>query len=561
MPSSKINQNNFTPTLKEVVVEAQASNQLIKTTISPHVIDKNNPHNVTAAQTGADPAGSAAAALEQAQADIQNLSEGFETVFTQLATGLYQGDWEIGSAEPMPSIRDIAADEVNKGEEIANGIRTDLTTLQGTVSSHTGDSTIHFTPAERTKLANIEAEANKYIHPDSSVSAGTYRAVTVDEKGHVTAGTNPTTLAEYGIIDAEAKGTTATHNVAVDAHNDIRLLITNLANKLNAFLDVDDETLDQVSEIIKLVNDNVTTLEGILATKVNIADIVNNLTTNVSDKPLSAAQGVALKTITEGIQNELNTHEANVSNPHAVTAEQVGLGKVNNTTDMEKPVSTAQQTAIDAAAAIGTGAQSSIDTHAANKSNPHGVTAEQVGLGNVDNTADADKSVNHATTAGTLSGLTATVAELNVLDGITATTAELNYVDGVTSNIQTQLNGKAPSTHTHAAGDITSGTLGVARGGTGATTFTSGAALIGAGTGAVTTRAITNNTSATSAITGSTNLVTMNTLKNAMNRATAPSAADTAYTTAMVRAIKASTTDLTAGSSALTSGTIYIVYE
>ena len=34
MPSSKINQNNFTPTLKEVVVEAQASNQLIKTTIS-----------------------------------------------------------------------------------------------------------------------------------------------------------------------------------------------------------------------------------------------------------------------------------------------------------------------------------------------------------------------------------------------------------------------------------------------------------------------------------------------------------------------------------------------
>ena len=379
MPSSKINQNNFTPTLKEVIIEAQTSNQLIETTINPHVVDKNNPHAVTAAQVGADPAGSAAAALEQAQADIQNLSEGFEAAFTQLATGLYQGDWQMGSEEPMPSIREIATDEANKVEEIANGIRTDLTTLQGTVNSHTGDGTIHFTSAERTKLANIEAEANKYIHPDSTVSAGTYRSVTVDEKGHVTAGINPTTLAEYGIVDAEAKGTTAAHNVAVDAHNDIRLLITNLTNRLNAFLDVDDETLDQVSEIIKLVNDNVTTLEGILATKVNIADIVNNLTTNVSDKPLSAAQGVALKTITEGIQNELDTHEANVNNPHAVTAEQVGLGKVNNTTDMEKPVSTAQQAAIDAAAAIGTGAQSSIDAHAANTSNPHGVTAEQVG--------------------------------------------------------------------------------------------------------------------------------------------------------------------------------------
>lgn len=61
------------------------------------------------------------------------------------------------------------------------------------------------------------------------------------------------------------------------------------------------------------------------------------------------------------------------------------------------------------------------------------------------------------------------------------------------------------------ADNISSGTLPVSRGGTGATTFTSGAALIGAGTGAVTTRSITNNTSAT-AVTASTNLITANTL-------------------------------------------------
>ena len=119
----------------------------------------------------------------------------------------------------------------------------------------------------------------------------------------------------------------------------------------------------------------------------------------------------------------------------------------------------------------------------------------------------------------------------------------------------------AASTHKHAAGDITSGTLGVARGGTGATTFTSGAALIGAGTGAVTTRSITNNTSAGTAITGSTNLVTMNTLRYALNRTTGPTAADTNYTTAMMRAIKAQTTDLTAGTTSLTNGQICLVYE
>ena len=52
-----------------------------------------------------------------------------------------------------------------------------------------------------------------------------------------------------------------------------------------------------------------------------------------------------------------------------------------------------------------------------------------------------------ATTAelNLLDGVTATTAELNILDGVTATTAELNYVDGVTSNVQTQLNAKAPT--------------------------------------------------------------------------------------------------------------------
>lgn len=66
-------------------------------------------------------------------------------------------------------------------------------------------------------------------------------------------------------------------------------------------------------------------------------------------------------------------------------------------------------------------------------------------------------------------GITATAAELNKLDGVTATATELNYMDGVTSSVQTQLDGKAASSHNHAASAITSGTLAVARGGTGVT--------------------------------------------------------------------------------------------
>lgn len=58
-------------------------------------------------------------------------------------------------------------------------------------------------------------------------------------------------------------------------------------------------------------------------------------------------------------------------------------------------------------------------------------------IGGVDVTATAAE-------LNLLDGVTATTAELNILDGVTATTAELNYVDGVTSNVQTQLDAKAP---------------------------------------------------------------------------------------------------------------------
>ena len=44
-----------------------------------------------------------------------------------------------------------------------------------------------------------------YTHPNSGVTAGTYKSVTVNDQGHVTAGSNPTTLAGYGITDAASK--------------------------------------------------------------------------------------------------------------------------------------------------------------------------------------------------------------------------------------------------------------------------------------------------------------------------------------------------------------------
>lgn len=96
------------------------------------------------------------------------------------------------------------------------------------------------------------------------------------------------------------------------------------------------------------------------------------------------------------------------------------------------------------------------------------------------------------------------------VSAVTAT--ELGYLDGVTSAIQTQLNGKAASSHNHSAanitsgtlsadripnlsaGKITSGTLPVARGGTGVTSLSALVTALGTGRVAVGSYAGTGET-------------------------------------------------------------------
>ena len=124
-----------------------------------------------------------------------------------------------------------------------------------------------------------------------------------------------------------------------------------------------------------------------------------------------------------------------------------------------------------------------------------------------------------------LDGVTSTATELNILDGVTATTAEINYVDGVTSNVQTQLNTKAPiagatftGTTTIPTADINGGAIdGTVIGGSTAAagSFTTLGAS-GAITGTLGTAAQTNITSVgtLSALTVSGNLtVDTNSLK------------------------------------------------
>ena len=116
--------------------------------------------------------------------------------------------------------------------------------------------------------------------------------------------TKTANLASTSTVDTKI----SSHNTSTSAHNDIRVLISDLTTKLNNFLDVDDTTADQLSEVITLIENNRGTLESLTTSKVNVSDIIDNLTTNSTSKVLSAAQGVAIKTLIDALQSELDSH-------------------------------------------------------------------------------------------------------------------------------------------------------------------------------------------------------------------------------------------------------------
>lgn len=130
--------------------------------------------------------------------------------------------------------------------------------------------------------------------------------------------------------------------------------------------------------------------------KTNLDSTVQGLANEITDRTNAInSLRTELKTYVDGLiadtgsdvtalETKVNNHLANKSNPHSVTKAQVGLGNASNTSDADKPVSTAQAAAIADAKAAGTAAQTSINSHAGRKDNPHTVTRAQLGLATTD---------------------------------------------------------------------------------------------------------------------------------------------------------------------------------
>lgn len=204
---------------------------------------------------------------------------------------------------------------------------------------------------------------------------------------------------------------------------DISTAISNLVDTAPATLD----TLNELANALGNDPNFATTITTQIGNKENssnkVIDFVSNITSNTFFPTVKAIYDWAtglFATITA-----LNSHTSNTSNPHSVTKAQVGLSNVDNTSDVNKPISTATQSALDGKVNSNTAITGATKTK---------VTYDAKGLvtaGADATTADIADSVNKRYVTDAQLTVISNTSNINTGDqtsivGITGTTAQFN---------------------------------------------------------------------------------------------------------------------------------------
>lgn len=171
--------------------------------------------------------------------------------------------------------------------------------------NHTHDDKYYTETEIDTKISDINASINgkaDYTHNHDNNYDEKGSANTALDSAKTYTDTKTSNLASTTVVDNKI----SEHNNSTAVHNDIRELIGDLTTRLNALANSTDKDLDQMAEIVTYIKANRELIDSITTSKVNVLDIVDNLTTNVSNKPLSAAQGVAIKALIDALQEEVD---------------------------------------------------------------------------------------------------------------------------------------------------------------------------------------------------------------------------------------------------------------
>lgn len=282
----------------------------VDTTINNHVTNTNNPHGVTKEQLGLD--------------KVENTSDAEKPISDAAQVALdgkadLKHDHEIGEINNLQNLLD----------ELQVNIDTNTTAIDEKADVEHNHDDLYYDKDEILGLITVE-EIDDIC--GSNLSTGeSIDVVSMASKNWVEQFYQPkgSYLTETDINN---------HNASTVAHNDIRVRIEKIAEDFYTFADCDDKTLNQLQEVVNYIKNNTSLIEGITTNKVNISDIIDNLTTNVSDKPLSAAQGVVLNNLISALKTLVGetSVSAQISEALDNVSNVVKYDVAQNLTDVQK---------------------------------------------------------------------------------------------------------------------------------------------------------------------------------------------------------------------------------
>ena len=144
-------------------------------------------------------------------------------------------------------------------------------------------------------------------------------------------------------LTTDAKNNLVSAINEVDTHIDTNT--TNIGTLSLLTTDAKNNLVSAINEVDLHSDSTSSDLANEIARATGVEGSLSNLTTDTKTNLVSAINEVDLHSDTNS--TNLSNHIGNTSNPHSVTKAQIGLGNVDNTSDLDKPISTATQEAID----------------------------------------------------------------------------------------------------------------------------------------------------------------------------------------------------------------------
>ena len=145
------------------------------------------------------------------------------------------------------------------------------------------------------------------------------------------------------------------------------------------------------------------------------------------------------------IKNNLSSHTSNTSNPHNVTKSQVGLGNVDNTSDINKPVSTAQQNAIDDAK---NSVSNSLNSHTSNTI-VHITAAERTKWNDKSDITNINNKIGTSDISSVGTTITGAISSLATIIGVGTSSSSGTTLTGDISTLKSNLSSHTSNTTVH----------------------------------------------------------------------------------------------------------------